>query len=136
MTDKSPERIAVAAGIIWRNGRFLACQRPMGKPFAGFWEFPGGKVEANETPERALRRELWEELGIRVDETKFFKNSTHEYKERNLFVELYFFQIRQFSGEVISREKQIFKWVTPAEALSLDFLSADHDILLGLAARG
>lgn len=54
----------VAAGIIWRKGRFLAARRPPGKPMEGYWEFPGGKQEKDESPMDALRRELNEELGV------------------------------------------------------------------------
>ncbi len=75
--EKQHSMCEVVAGILWRNNEFLACKRPEGSPRSGFWEFPGGKVEAQETLEQALKRELVEELGkdgISVlDQTKYLK---------------------------------------------------------------
>ena len=63
--------IEVAAGIIWRGGRFLAAQRPTDKPLEGYWEFPGGKLEARETPSEALARELAEAI-LRTDPNRWW----------------------------------------------------------------
>ena len=68
--------IDVAAGVIWRDGRFLAAQRPPDKPHAGFWEFPGGKLEPGEDAAQALARELAEELDIRSPASRFFTANT------------------------------------------------------------
>lgn len=121
--------IQVAAGIIWRNGSFLACQRPAGKPFAGAWEFPGGKLEAGETPLQALCRELWEELNIRVERASFLQMAEHFYSEKQLLVNLHFFQITAFSGQPQAREKQNICWLTPQEAEIDKFLPADAGII-------
>ena len=73
------QHIEVAAGIIWRGKRFLASQRLSDKPLEGYWEFPGGKLEAGESPLDALKRELAEELGIGVRQAVFWKSLDHEY---------------------------------------------------------
>lgn len=85
------QHIEVAAGIIWRGKRFLASQRLSDKPLEGYWEFPGGKLEAGESPEDALKRELAEELGVGVRQVVFWKSLDHEYVERGFSVRLYFF---------------------------------------------
>lgn len=125
----------VAAGIIWREGRFLATQRPQGKPLAGFWELPGGKLEAGESPKAALARELAEELGIKVHEATFWRLKEHDYPERGIRVRLHFFQVRNFSGEPAPREGQALAWLWPEEALALDFLPADAGIIRELSGH-
>ena len=80
------QHIEVAAGIIWRGKRFLASQRLSDKPLEGYWEFPGGKLEASESPVDALKRELAEELGIGVRQAVFWKSLDHEYEERGFGV--------------------------------------------------
>ena len=104
-------RIEVVGGILWRGGSFLAAQRPEGHPQAGFWEFPGGKVEPGESLEAALARELAEELSLSV----------------------HFFHITEFSGEPVANDGQAFRWVTPEEALTLPFLEADRPLLFDLS---
>lgn len=121
--------VDVAAGILWREGRLLAAQRPHGKPLAGFWELPGGKLEAGESPAQALARELAEELGVTVREARFWRRTEHDYPERGIRVRLHFFHVPEFSGEPTAREGQALAWVTPEEAAALHFLPADADIL-------
>lgn len=121
--------VDVAAGILWRGGRLLAAQRPGGKPLAGFWELPGGKLEAGESPEAALARELAEELGVSVRESRFWRVTEHAYPERGIRVRLHFFHVTDFDGEPVAREGQALAWVTPGEAGALPFLPADADIL-------
>lgn len=125
--------VKVAAGILWRGGRLLAAQRPGGKPLAGFWELPGGKLEAGESAEAALARELAEELGVTVLEARFWRVSEHDYPERGFRVRLHFFHVRKFSGEPRAREGQALAWVTPEAAAGMAFLPADAEILRALA---
>ena len=128
--------IEVAAGIIWRGGRFLAAQRPTDKPLEGYWEFPGGKLEARETPSEALARERAEELGIGVRESRFWQSLEHSYAERGFRVRLHFFHVMAFRGEPCPAEGQNLRWVTPSEALELGFLPADANVLEQLRAEG
>ncbi len=121
--------VDVAAGILWRQGRLLAARRPEGKPLAGFWELPGGKLEPGESPAQALARELAEELGVTARAARFWRGTEHAYPERGLRVRLHFFHVTDFSGEPAAREGQALAWVTPAEAAGLDFLPADADML-------
>ncbi len=124
--------IDVVAGIIWRGGEYLAVRRPPGKPMAGFWEFPGGKVEPGETLEQALVRELDEELGIRVQECAFWQSVEHAYP--HLLVRLHFFHVREMDGEPRSREGHELAWVTPEGGGDLGFLEADAGIVEELKA--
>ena len=99
-------RIEVVGGILWRGGSFLAAQRPEGHPQAGFWEFPGGKVEPGESLEAALARELAEELSLSVRNPRLWRTVEHDYD---------------------------FRSVTPEEALTLPFLEADRPLLFDLS---
>ncbi|WP_297216696.1 (deoxy)nucleoside triphosphate pyrophosphohydrolase [uncultured Desulfovibrio sp.] len=123
----------VAAGIIWRQGCFLAACRPQGKPHAGFWEFPGGKLEQNERPLDALCRELREELTIHVQRAAFWRLAEHDYPERGIHVRLHFFHVTAFLGTPCRAEGQTLRWVHASEALTLPFLPADRAIVAALA---
>lgn len=124
--------IDVAAGVIWQAGRFLAAQRPPDKPHAGFWEFPGGKLEPGEDAAQALARELAEELDIRVRTATFWRCAEHDYPERGIHVRLHFFHVTAFDGQPFSREGQNLRWILPEEASSLPFLPADAAIVAAL----
>lgn len=134
-TTSKPEltEVQVAAGILWKDGKFLACRRPAGKPLAGYWELPGGKLEPGETPLMALRRELREELGIEVEKARLWRVSRHEYSEHGIAVVLHFFQAAEFGGVVTGEENQELRWIRPEEYRGLDFLPADAEILRELA---
>ncbi len=119
--------LEVVGGILWRGDAFLAAQRPEGHPQAGFWEFPGGKVEPGETLEAALSRELAEELSLSVRHPHFWRTVEHDYGFRA--VRLHFFHITEFSGEPAANDGQDFRWVTPEEARTLPFLEADRPLL-------
>ena len=133
--ESGMQDIEVAAGIIWRGKRFLASQRLSDKPLEGYWEFPGGKLEAGESPEDALKRELAEELGVGVRQVVFWKSLDHEYVERGFSVRLYFFHVTEFVGEPCGEEGQNLRWVEPQEAFALGFLPADAVVLEELIAR-
>ena len=110
MTEQpSRRRIAVVAAVLQQaDGRFLLAQRPPGKAYAGYWEFPGGKVEDGETPVVALSRELHEELGI--DVTTAYPWIIREFDYPHAAVRLHFFRVRAWRGELQSREAQALAW--------------------------
>lgn len=120
-------RIEVAAGVIWRDGLFLAVKRPEGKPFAGYWEFPGGKVEPGESVEQALERELMEELGLRPLQAEFWRRIEHDYKQ--VRVGLSFFHVFRFAGRPRPNEGGKIEWLTPQSARAKMFLQADREIV-------
>jgi 8-oxo-dGTP diphosphatase len=109
----APRRVLLVAAVALVDGdnRVLIAQRPAGRAMAGLWEFPGGKVEPGETPERALVRELREELGIEVCETCLapFTFASHAYPDFHLLMPL--FLCRNWEGELTPREGQQLKWV-------------------------
>ncbi|ARJ69363.1 (deoxy)nucleoside triphosphate pyrophosphohydrolase [Paracoccus contaminans] len=115
-TRKGRRLLLVAAvALIDGEGRVLLAQRPPGKPLAGLWEFPGGKVEAGETPEAALIRELGEELGIETWDSCLapLTFASHAYADFHLLMPL--FACRRWQGIVQPREGQALAWVRAAE---------------------
>ena len=120
----------VAAVLMQEDGRFLLGQRPAGKVYSGYWEFPGGKIEQGEAAPSALRRELTEELGIEV--TRAYPWLTRDYDYAHAAVRLRFFRVLEWSGEVQGRENQRFAWQFPG-AISVDpLLPANAPILRAL----
>ena len=106
--DERP-MVEVAVGVlIQADGSFLLTSRPVGKPYAGYWEFPGGKLEAGESIEEALSRELNEELGLTLDEAKAWKVEVVDYP--HALVRLHFFKVTQWSGELQMKEQQSYAW--------------------------
>jgi 8-oxo-dGTP diphosphatase len=122
--------VVVAAALFDRDGQVLIAQRPVGKPLAGRWEFPGGKVDAGESERQALARELREELGIEVLAARPFMRLTHAYAERD--VELSLWIVERFSGEPRSLDAQALKWVAPARLAAEDILEADEPFIEAL----
>jgi 8-oxo-dGTP diphosphatase len=105
----SKRRIEVAAAVLQReDGSFLLAQRPLDKVYAGYWEFPGGKIERGETAADALARELHEELGIRV--TRCYPWITRDYDYEHAAVRLRFYRVTDWSGALLGREGQQFAW--------------------------
>jgi 8-oxo-dGTP diphosphatase len=103
------EPVDVAVGVlIDAEGRFLLTSRPQGKVYAGYWEFPGGKLEAGETVEQALRRELHEELGISIGPAQPWKVEIVDYEHAR--VRLHFCKVRDWTGEFEMREQQAMAW--------------------------
>ena len=121
MSDKI---IDVAAGLILRpDGMLLLGQRPEGKPWSGWWELPGGKLEPGETVLQALARELQEEIGIRVTQSRPWVTYVHAYPHTT--VRLAFCHVTGWEGEPRSLENQRLEWVDPANAASVgDLLPA------------
>ena len=105
--------LVVACALVDVDKRVLMAQRPEGKPLAGLWEFPGGKVERGERPEQTLIRELHEEIGITVSEACLapLTFASHAYDDFHLLMPLYI--CRRWDGNVIAREGQNLAWVRP-----------------------
>jgi 8-oxo-dGTP diphosphatase len=103
--------VDVAVGILLQpEGAFLLTSRPAGKVYEGYWEFPGGKLEAGETVEQALRRELQEELGITIGAAQVWKTQMVDYP--HALVQLHFCKVRDWQGELQMREGQSHAWQT------------------------
>lgn len=124
--------VEVAAGIISRGNKFLAAKRPSGKPMAGYWEFPGGKLREAESPFDALCRELEEELGIKTISGDYLFCREHLYEREGFAVRLHFFLIQDFAGDPVAREGQEIAWLDPEMADRMAFLPADREILAKL----
>ena len=105
--ERRPVDVAVGV-LIDAQGRFLLTSRPAGKVYAGYWEFPGGKLEAGETVEAALRRELQEELGITIAAAQPWKTEMMDYPHAR--VRLHFCKVWQWAGEFEMREGQAMAW--------------------------
>lgn len=119
----------VAAALIDGDGRVLVQQRPPGKPMAGLWEFPGGKVEPGEVPEAALVRELTEELGIAVESACLAPATfaSESLGERHLVLLLY--ALRKWSGVPVAHHASALKWVRPLELHGLEMPPADKPLI-------
>ncbi|WP_368518041.1 8-oxo-dGTP diphosphatase MutT [Rhizobium sp.] len=121
--------LVTACALIDADGRILLAQRPEGKSLAGLWEFPGGKVEAGETPEETLVRELQEELGI---QTKIaclapLTFASHTYETFHLLMPLYI--CRRYEGIPHGREGQAIKWVRPQALRDYPMPPADEPLI-------
>ena len=101
--------VQVAVGVLLRaDGAFLLTSRPEGKVYAGYWEFPGGKLEADESVEQALRRELQEEIGLTIHDCMLWKTERIDYP--HALVQLNFCKVTQWSGDLQMLESQSFAW--------------------------
>jgi 8-oxo-dGTP diphosphatase len=107
VAEREPVDVAVGV-LIDADGRFLLTSRPEGKVYAGHWEFPGGKVEAGESIEQALRRELHEELGITIGATQPWRVTLHDYP--HALVRLHFCKVFAWTGTFEMRERQQMAW--------------------------
>ncbi len=124
-----PLVLVAAAALVDADGRVLLARRPAGKTMAGLWEFPGGKVAADETPERALIRELREELGIDVEQSCLapLAFASHGYDDFHLLMPLYVCRI--WHGTVAPREGQELRWVRPARLGDYPMPPADAPLI-------
>ncbi|MEN3380482.1 MAG: 8-oxo-dGTP diphosphatase [Hyphomicrobiales bacterium] len=133
--DRVVKVVSVAAcALIDADGRVLLAQRPEGKSMAGLWEFPGGKIEAGETPEQSLIRELSEELGIVVKEACLapLTFASHSYPDFHLLMPLYV--CRRWDGTVTAREGQQLAWVRPNRLRDYPMPPADIPLIPHLTA--
>lgn len=121
--------LVVAAALIDGDGRVLVQQRPAGKPMAGLWEFPGGKIDAGETPEAALRRELHEELGLTIDQSCLAPAvfASEALGDRHLILLLYV--LRKWPGVPEARHASALKWLRPVALHGLDMPPADRPLI-------
>lgn len=135
----SPLVVVAACALVDEEGRVLISKRPHGKPLAGLWEFPGGKLERFETPERALIRELAEELGIVLAPADLhpLTFASHAYADFHLLMPVY--GCRRWEGEVTPQEGQQIAWVAPSQLGAYRMPPADRplqeslpDLLKGL----
>ena len=125
---EQPAPIDVAVGILMRrNGDVLLGQRPEGKPYAGYWEFPGGKVDPGEDLPAALARELEEEIGVTTEIGAEIHRIVHPYPDRD--VRLFFYDVRILSGEPQKLEVADLRWVTTDELMNYQFPEADLPLL-------
>jgi len=126
--------LVAACALIDVDGRVLLAQRPAGKPMAGLWEFPGGKVESGERPEDSLIRELKEELGIVVREACLapLTFASHAYPEFHLLMPL--FVCRRWDGTVTPREGQRLAWVRPNRLREYPMPPADEPLIAHLTS--
>lgn len=131
MSDSIDIVDVVAAVITQPDGRFLLTCRPEGKPYAGYWEFPGGKIEAGEAPLHALDRELQEELGITIQQADPWITRVFTYTHAT--VRLHFFRINQWYGEPWGREHQQLSWQWPQSTTVSPMLPANAPILRALS---
>ncbi|HZN51123.1 MAG TPA: (deoxy)nucleoside triphosphate pyrophosphohydrolase [Methylomirabilota bacterium] len=120
----------VAALVQDEKGRYLITQRRKGSHLAGLWEFPGGKREADESLEEALRRELAEELSARFAVGQRVETVRWEYPERTIVI--HFYRCRLESGTIEPREDQAMAWVAPDRLSDFDFPPADRDLIARL----
>jgi 8-oxo-dGTP diphosphatase len=124
----SDSRIEVVAGVLVRGGCVLACQRPPGGHHPGKWEFPGGKVEAGESLQQALRRELREELGVEATVGAELWRAEHQYPGRQR-ITLTFFLVSDYAGAISNAAFASMCWL-PIEVLhEYDFLEGDREFI-------
>lgn len=122
----------VVAGVLLKDGKVLICQRTRHQTMPLKWEFPGGKIEPGEQPRDALRRELEEELGIDAQVEEEVARIRHRYKTGNS-VELRFYAVRQYEGEIENRIFRDVRWSARADLPAYDFLEADLSLVKDLA---
>jgi 8-oxo-dGTP diphosphatase len=127
-------RVHVVAGALYdARGRVLITQRPVGKPLAGRWEFPGGKIHDGEAPYAGLVRELREELAVDVQAAEPLMRYDVAYPDRTVHLDMWI--VTSWSGTVAGLDGQAWKWVEPARLDAEDILEADQPIVAALIQR-
>lgn len=124
----------IVAAVLRRDRHILICQRSRSGAMPLRWEFPGGKVEAEESEPDALRRELREELGIEARPGRLLARVRHAYPESGV-LELAFYEVRHFVGEPVNRVFEQVAWELPSRFDTYDFLPADRPVLDLLHAK-
>lgn len=126
---KHPILLVTSVALFDVDGRILITQRPSDKKMGGLWEFPGGKVEAGETPEVALIRELFEELGINISESCLapLTFASHSYEDHHLLMPLFVCHV--WKGDIVAKEGQLIKWVFPTNLKHYRMLEVDKTLV-------
>jgi 8-oxo-dGTP diphosphatase len=122
--------IHVVAAIIWEQGerrRFLIAQRQQGKHLQGYWEFPGGKLEAGESPRQALQRELREEINILPTQASPYMRVYYRYPDRNILLDTW--MVEAYRGDLAPGERQLLRWIEVSQADDYQFPPADLPII-------
>lgn len=127
--------IHVVAGLIYHQGKVLVCQRRGNGAHPLKWEFPGGKIEAGESDECALRRELREELNVEIDEVELVHRDEHRYPGGPA-VSLRFYRVHGYRGDIENRVFERIVWRQPGELGALDFLDGDRSMVQKLVLEG
>lgn len=127
MKKKRPNWIPVVTALIRRHNNVLLGQRPEGHSLPGVWEFPGGKIEAGESPEQALARELSEELGIDADIGSLKFAASHSYGDTGIL--LLFYEVQYWRGQIKSVHHTDLKWVEPKELKDLSLPEANRKVI-------
>ena len=125
--------LRVTAAIIKKDNKIFIARRAQHKHLAGFWEFPGGKIENNETPEVCLKRELIEELGITVTVGKLFMENQHDYGDKIIMLMAYLCEL--ISGDISLKDHDKFAWVEKTELTNFKFAPADIPFVNALHAE-
>ena len=131
VVSEFPQPIHVVAGVLTdAQGRVMLAQRSPGTHYAGYWEFPGGKVEAGESALEALRRELREEIGIEVDAAEALIGVPWRYETKSILLDVY--RVTEYRGEPRAIEVQALRWERPADLRRDDMPPADHPVIAAL----
>jgi len=125
-------KLVVACALINEYGKVLINERPVGKDYAGYWEFPGGKVDESETPEEAIIRELKEEINIDVTGSCLAPLSFTEKQYDNYYVVVLLYVCRRWNGHIMPMEEQELAWVSPKEIDNFNLLPADKSFFANL----
>ncbi len=120
----------VTAAIIRKGSKILIARRATNRHLAGFWEFPGGKIEDGETPQECLKRELEEELGIIVNVGAFFMENEHQYQDK--IIQLQAYECEHISGKIILNDHDQIEWIDTTEFDNFVFAPADIPFLKAL----
>ncbi|MGN0538046.1 MAG: (deoxy)nucleoside triphosphate pyrophosphohydrolase [Acutalibacteraceae bacterium] len=119
--------LEVVAALIWKDSRFMICQRPAHKARGMLWEFVGGKVEQGESKEQALIRECREELAVEISVGRIFMEITHTYPDTVIHLTLFYAEIIKGVPQLL--EHNAIRWITPNEISQYEFCPADKEIL-------
>jgi 8-oxo-dGTP diphosphatase len=133
-TIEMTQALAIVAAIIRRDDKILITKRPDNVHLAGLWEFPGGKVEAGESLEAALEREIREELGVDIAVVREFFSVEHDYADKS--VHLHFFDCTILRGEPQLLDVADMRWVRTAELMDFEFPPADVELIRRLRSGG